>query len=157
MPGETTTIQVSRESAASLRSSYPTLTYEEIIQRLIANDLTFLDTRILEFTKLIKPGYQDEQQRQPGVKGLITGVLMHFPAGCLGLVEVRVVRQSYKGGEAPVVPSLEDSFIALDDINFRATSLAIPVEARDIIRVEWRNYDGGFAHTVPVFVFVSKV
>ena len=154
---EMTTIQVSKESAATMRQTYPNLTYEEIVRRLIAQDLVDLDTRIIEFTKLIKPGYQDEQVRQPGTKGLITAVVMHFPTGTCGLVEVRVIKQSHKGGQEYLVPSIEGAFIALDDAPFVSGPLSIPVESRDTIRVEWYNYDGGFAHTVPVFVFVNKV
>lgn len=150
-------MQLSRESAASLRSIYPNLTYDEIVQRLVSRDLLTPDTRVLSFTKLTKPGYKDEQSRQPGNKGLVTAVLMHFPAGTSGLVEVRVVKQSTKGGQDYIVPSLEDSYIALDDTEFVAAPLSILVEPRDTIRVEWYNYDGGFAHTVPVFVLVSKV
>ena len=154
---DVTTIQLSRESAASLRAAHPNLTYDEIIQRLVSQDLVTPDTRVLSFSKLIKPGYQDEQARQPGTKGLVVAVLMHFPAGASGLVEIRVVKQSHGGGKDYIVPSLEDSFIALDDTEFVAAPLSIPVESRDTIRTEWYNYDGGFAHTVPVFVLVSKV
>ena len=157
MAETTTTIQVSRESAASLRSIYPNLTYDEIVQRLVSQDLVTPDTRVLEFSKLIKPSYQDEQKRQPGYKGLITAILMHFPTGTCGLVEVRVVKRSHGGGQEYLAPSLEDSFIALDDTEFTSGPLSIPVESRDTIRVEWYNYDGGFAHTVPVFVLVNKV
>ena len=153
---ENTTIQVSRSRALALRETFPNLTYDEIIQRLLGQDTFTPDTRVLEFTKLIKPGYQDEQIRQPGVNGLITGTLMHFPPGPSGLVEVRIVLQGSRGGNDPIFPSLEDAFVALDDSDLAVTGLAIPVQSRDNIRVEWYNYDGGFAHTVPVFVLVSR-
>lgn len=148
-----TTIQVEQETADMLKTSFEGMTYDAAIRRLLAGfDSANAGTEILTFRKTILAAQSDEQDRRVGVKGIIIAAFMHFPPGTNGLVEVRIVL----GGTDAIVPSQENTFIALDDETFPATGLSIPVSPGSIVRVEWFNYDGAFAHTVPVEVIVMK-
>lgn len=167
-----TTIQVSREVAELLRKILPGKTYDEALRTVLSiqgsenvlsrrsesagAEVQTKDTRVLDFVLKINPATKNELVARPNVGGLITAVAIFFPAGASGLVEVQITKISDKAREK-IIPSREDSVIALDDELFFAQGLSIPIEDRDQIRVEWFNYDGGFAHTVPVYIFVTKV
>lgn len=156
---DNTTIQVSRDTADSMRRLFPGLTYEEIIRKFAtgqALDLTSqLDSHTIPFRKTINEATWDEEKRRAGVLGVIIAAYIHFPAGPCGLVEVRIVLEA-KGGERPIVPSIENTYIALEDETYPSTGLSIPVEPNDIIRTEWYNYDGKEPHTVPAEVVIMK-
>lgn len=155
----TTTIQVSRNTAESLKRLFPGYTYDEILKKVASGQavdlLSQLDNYIVPFKKTINPATWDEENRRVGLHGVITSALMHFPAGPIGLVEARIMLNS-KGHDRPIVPTLEDSYIALEDETYEATGLCIPVAPGDVIRTEWYNYDGKEPHTVPVEVTILK-
>lgn len=155
----TTTVQVDQSTAEALKQLYPGLTYDEAIRRLMAG-FPFsprADTYILDFILSINPATWNSQRRQAGINGVITGAFIYFPAGPSGLVEVRVQVEYRGGGRKNILPTRDDSFIALDNTPFFSSGLSIPVAANDAVVTDWYNYDGGFAHTIPVFIFVTRV
>lgn len=108
---------------------------------------------VIPFQKTVATAYQDEQDRQVPFHGVVQDVIMAFPAGCQQLVEVRLVYYPQGGSKSFIVPTIEDSFIALDDF----TMLFQPrflVEFPGNLRVEWWNYDSLNTHCVPVVALV---
>jgi len=109
---------------------------------------------IIPFQKTISTAYQDEQERMVPYNGIIENVIMGFPAGCHQLVEVDLLYLPTGGGKKYIIPTIEDTYIALDDFTvlFRP---GYPIKAPGNLRVEWWNYDSLNAHTVPVIVTIS--
>ena len=122
-----------------------------IMQELVPE--TIGKSAVVPFQKTIATSYQDEQERMVPFDGIIRDVLIAFPAGCQQLVEVRLMYLPRGGGRKYIVPTIEDSFIALDDF----TALfqpRFPIKAPGNLRVEWWNYDSLNVHTVPVIATV---
>ena len=109
---------------------------------------------IIPFQKTVAVAYQDDQDRQVPFSGIIRDVIMGFPAGCQQYVEVRLVYYPQGGSKKYIVPTLEDSFIALDDFTVLFQP-RLSVKAPGNLRVEWWNYDSLNVHTVPVVVTVT--
>jgi len=152
-----TTIQVSRQTADIIRRLFPGFTYDQAIQILAVSSADEAKvTRILPFSVTANPLTRVEQTRNPGVDGKIISAHLHFPSGPSGLVDVRIMLNS-SAGDTPVVPSIDDAFIALNDATLDVFDLNIKVGTADKIRVEWYNYDSGFSHTIPVEVIVERV
>jgi len=109
---------------------------------------------IIPFQKTISTAYQDGQERMVPFNGIIENVIMGFPAGCHQLVEVDLLYLPKGGGKKYIIPTIEDTYIALDDFTvlFRP---GYPIKAPGNLRVEWWNYDSLNAHTVPVIVTIS--
>jgi hypothetical protein len=156
-----TTIQVSRETADLLKQLFPSFTFDQSIKAVTAlavdsGATSAHNTRTLPFRVPANPLTVVEQQRIGGVDGKIIGVIMHFPEGCAGLVEARVMLESDSLGEIPVFPSIDETFIALNAETTDQEDLDIKILKTEKIRVEWWNYDGANVHTVPVEVLVEK-
>lgn len=82
--------------------------------------------------------------------GKMSRVSMHFPPGPQFLVDVRIgIRPQGSTGVLWVVPSEDDTFIADDDA-LKVFDTDAGVRPGDIVRVEWKNFDGGNAHQIPV-------
>ena len=66
MTTPTTTIQVSRDIAETIKRTYPSLSYDDVLRRLLAGTLSHLgtDTSILDFRKTINPATQNEEIRR---------------------------------------------------------------------------------------------
>jgi len=122
-----------------------------IMQELVPE--TIGKSAVVTFQKTVATSYQDEQERMVPFDGIIRDVLIAFPSGCQQLVEVRLMYLPRGGGRKYIVPTIEDSFIALDDF----TALfqpRFPIKAPGNLRVEWWNYDSLNTHSVPVIVTV---
>ena len=109
---------------------------------------------IISFQKTVAVAYQDEQERMVPFSGIIENVIMGFPAGCHQLVEVDLLYLPAGGGRKRIIPTIENTFIALDDFTvlFRP---GYPLKAPGNLRVEWWNYDSLNTHNVPVIVTIS--
>lgn len=103
----------------------------------------------IPFKKTVPAKTQDELDRNVVRDSIVDSVLMLFPAGCHNLVEVSLVYHPQKGKKQYVVPSVENSFIALDDVPalFHPNT---PLKAPGNLRVEWWNYDTLNSHEVVV-------
>lgn len=104
---------------------------------------------VIPFKKTVPAETQDELERNVLRDSIVDSVLMLFPAGCHNLVEVNLRYIPEKGKSIDVCPSVEDSFIALDDVAalFHPNT---PVKAPGNLRVEWWNYDTLNSHEVVV-------
>ena len=111
-------------------------------------------SQIIPFQKSIATAYQDEQDRQVRIDGIIREVIMAFPAGCHQLVKVRLIYFPSGGSRIFVAPTIDDSFIFLDDFT-AVFSPRYPVKAPGNLRVEWWNYDSLNVHSVPVIVLLT--
>ena len=109
---------------------------------------------VISFQKTVAVAYQDEQDRMVPFNGIIESVIMGFPAGCHQLLEANLLYLPAGGGRKSIVPTIEDTFIALDDFTvlFRPS---YPIRAPGNLRVEWWNYDSLNVHTVPVIITIS--
>lgn len=154
-----TTIQVGQDTARRLKEAFlPGTTYDAAIQALLGEKVAMEKkleevvqfTHTLSFKKPIAALQEDSQEQRVPFDGLITDVIMDFPSGTEFLVEVRLL---YMDGKTKyfVIPSVDDSFIALDDANphFKVN---YPTKANSRLKVEWYNYDGLNSHTIPVIV-----
>jgi len=123
-----------------------------LLQELVPG--TIGTSAVIPFQKTVATAYQDEQERLIPFNGIIGDVIMGFPAGCQQLVEVRLLYLPTGGGKKYIIPTIEDTYIALDDFTvlFRP---GYPVKAPGNLRVEWWNYDSLNPHTVPVIVTIS--
>lgn len=103
----------------------------------------------LPFKKSVPAETQDELDRNVIRDSIVDAVLMLFPAGCHNLVEVNLVYHPVKGSKQYIIPSVEDSSIALDDVAalFHPNT---PIKAPGKLRVEWWNYDTLNSHEVVV-------
>lgn len=110
---------------------------------------------IIPFLKNIPAATQDEQTRQVPFNGTVVTVDMAFPKGPHHLVEVALKYKAAAGGSIPLVPHIEDTFIALDDqkITFEPN---IKIAAPGHLVVEWWNYDSLHSHGVPVIVTMKR-
>jgi len=106
-------------------------------------------SQIIPFQKTIATSYQDEQDRDIRFTGTVRDVIMAFPAGCQQLVEVRMIYFPAGGGGSYIIPTVDDTFIALDDFTVVFQPRYI-VAAPGRLRVEWWNYDSLNTHSVPV-------
>ena len=109
---------------------------------------------IISFTKSVAAATQDELDRQVPFTGVVSSVLIAFPAGCHQLVEVRLRYLPQGGSSYYIVPTLEDSFIALDDVTVVFTPRML-VKAPGLLKVEWFNYDSLNDHSVSVIAVLS--
>lgn len=153
---QTTTIQLSRTLAESLRRKFPDGTYDQAITRLMATSPQDVErhTDLLQYSETVAILGRASQDRRTPFKGHVVAVYFHFPPGPSNLVDVRVTLER-RGRFQQIVPRERDTYVALDDIMFPIESLRIPVEPQQAIQVEWFNHDGAFAHTIPVSIVVS--
>lgn len=112
-------------------------------------------SRTLSFAKTVAPLTQDEEEQQALLNGEITEVVMAFPSGPQQTVDVRVIYIANKKPVEFVVPSREDSFIALDNATPHY-KISHPVTREGRIRVEWWNHASANSYEVPVQVTVEE-
>jgi len=100
----------------------------------------------INFRQTVQPGQGIRVVQSWHIEGKITQVMFHFPPGCNGLVEMRLLKD-----EKPFYPV--QGFLALDD--------ATPVYyvnaeyyAKEPLTVEILNHDGFNAHTPTITVVI---
>ncbi len=143
----TTTIQVEQETAERLRQSFPGMTYDVAINKLISAPRK---SSSIPFTKTISTLEETSEEHRVPFNGTITEVTMYFPAGCEAAVDVRLLY--FEGKEKQfVVPAIDEKYIALDDTS---TSFIVnfPVKANGKLKVEFLNYDDTNQHIISVIV-----
>ena len=123
-----------------------------VMQDLVPESLG--KSEIIPFQKTVAVSRQEEQDRQIPFTGTVRDVIMAFPAGCHQLVEVRLVYLPKGGSYKYVVPTIDSSFVALDDFTVMFSPRFL-VKSPGNLRVEWWNYDSLNSHTVPVIVTLA--
>ena len=108
----------------------------------------------LPFKKTVAALVGDSQEFMIQQDGDISEVTMHFPPGCSGLVDVRVL---YMRGseESFVVPSVDGQYVALDSATPTYRNIGYPVKKNGRVRVEFENHDSLNPHTVSVQVVIT--
>lgn len=143
----TTTIQVEQETAERLRQSFPGMTYDVAINRLISAPRK---SSSIPFTKTTAVLEEDSEEHRVPFNGIITEVTMYFPKGCEAAIDVRLLY--FEGKEKQfVVPAIDEKYIALDN-SVTPFVVNFPVKANGRLKVEFLNYDDTNEHTVSVIV-----
>lgn len=152
-----TTIQIGQDCADRLKELSGGAPYDLAIRQLLSlREAKPGPYGLLSFAKTVAVITQDEEDRLIPFDGYLHTVFMNFPPGPNHLVDVRLL---YIRGQNTrfVVPSRDDSFIALDDSSPIFPNLNFPVEKDGRLRVEWWNYDSSNTHKIPVVVIMSAV
>ena len=106
---------------------------------------------ILNFRKTV-PSLTYEKVEHPIIyRGKITKVSMHFPPGCNSLVEARLIFIDSEGEIHYIVPSIPDSYIALDDVT-QPFEVDFEITGRGTLRAEFQNHDNTWEHTISIIV-----
>lgn len=85
-------------------------------------------------------------------KGVIYRAWLTFPAGCAGLVKVRIFHQGH-----PFLPVEKDAYIQGDAYTFEYPVFFEILESPELISVEAWNEDATYDHTIDVqFLIVPK-
>ena len=142
---EITTVQVKKSTAEMLKRVGGT--YDEAIRKAVELPQV---SRVLVFKKTVTKLESDYEDNRVPFGGIVTRVIMQFPAGCNYLMDVRLLYR-VDDREYYILPSVEGQFISLDDAA-PPFIISFPVNAGKTLRVEWYNYDDTYPHTVPVIV-----
>lgn len=102
------------------------------------------ESEALNFRQDLSPLQGIRETQTVLTDGKITQIVMHFPSGCNGLVNVKVLR-----GSSPILP--RDGFIALDNTTEKF-DLDIKVRRSETITVVYENTDGTYSHKISVIV-----
>ena len=135
--------------AAAAPGAPPTLI--SLIQQTVPE--TIGRSAVIPFKLTIAAATWDKQDRMVPFTGTIRDVVIAFPAGTQQLVEVRLWYFPSEGSPQLVVPTIDDTFIALDDVTIPFQP-RLPIRSPGYLRVEWWNYDSLNSHTVPVIATV---
>lgn len=114
-----------------------------------------MNTAVITFIHETPALNQARDQRRAPFAGRITQATFDFPSGTNGLVEVRLLWTQGKLQEQ-VIPKQDGTFIAGDGSPIVLSGLTIPVDKSGEIMAEWNNYDGAFAHKVPVTLTLEE-
>ncbi len=88
-------------------------------------------------------------------KGLLTGITVHWPAGCNALVEVGAgIEERYIGRIFPVGLTGTEPRIALDDAT-KTWPLNVWIDHGDQFWIEIYNYDNTNPHTISVILDIE--
>ena len=112
-------------------------------------------TAVLSFNESINPATKRQEQRRAPFNGTLTEAHFIFPDGPSGLVEVRLLQTAGRSARQ-VLPTQDGSTFALNNQDLHLLDLDMPVVAGDSLIVERANYDGGFAHSIPVTLVVTE-
>lgn len=112
--------------------------------------------QILFFSMDVNPSTQKEMRKMVKFAGFVREVRIKFPAGCANLVSVRLMHEEKNDEDKQIIPTTDETYVALDDDEFKISGLHIPVSKGNSIRVEWWNYDNALTHTVPVTVVIGE-
>lgn len=82
-------------------------------------------------------------------KGVISNVWVTFPAGCAGLVKLRIYSEGH-----PFLPVNIDNYLRGDNITFQFPVMFEILEEPMLLTVEAWNEDETYAHTVDVLFLI---
>lgn len=112
---------------------------------------------MINFRRNVLAGTGVELRYQMKRKGWLTTGLMHFPAGCNSLVQVKVslIRRETPLVKEEIAP-IDELFIALDDTTFPFI-VDQKVTLNDEIVVEIANTDGANPHQISVIMTWASI
>jgi len=82
-------------------------------------------------------------------KGVISDVWITFPAGCAGLVKLRIYHEGH-----PFLPVNQDNYLRGDNYTFRFPVMFEILEEPMILTVEGWNEDATYNHTVDILFLI---
>ena len=82
-------------------------------------------------------------------KGVISDVWITFPAGCAGLVKMRIYHEGH-----PFLPVNQDNYLRGDNYTFRFPVMFEIIEEPMLLTVEAWNEDATYNHTVDVLFLI---
>jgi len=82
-------------------------------------------------------------------KGVISDVWITFPAGCAGLVKLRVYHEGH-----PFLPVNQDNYLRGDNYTFRFPVMFEILEEPMILTVEGWNEDATYNHTIDIMFLI---
>ena len=88
--------------------------------------------------------------------GIITTILMLFPAGASARVGVQTVYYPPEGNKEYLIPSVENAWVSLDSHVAVYDNLRFKVKSGGKIRVKLRN-EGDYAHYIQVDMLISRI
>jgi len=148
------TIPVRRETKEFLervKEAYGIKSYDELLKR--AFSVSKSETLDLSKTVPPKTGYVwYENYREVPFDGTINQIILSFPKGCKGLVEVRV---GVAGSQGLNWICPREGFIALEATT-QPFNVTYPVKKGDRVVAEIYNYDDTYEHTIGVTVVLTS-
>ena len=82
-------------------------------------------------------------------KGVISNVWITFPAGCAGLVKLRIYHEGH-----PFLPVNQDNYLRGDNYTFQFPVMFEIIEEPMLLTVEAWNEDATYAHTVDIMFLI---
>ena len=82
-------------------------------------------------------------------KGVISNVWVTFPAGCAGLVKLRIYSEGH-----PFLPVNQDNYIRGDNYTFQFPVMFEIMEEPMLLTVEGWNEDATYSHTVDILFLI---
>lgn len=82
-------------------------------------------------------------------KGVISNIWITFPAGCAGLVKMRIYHEGH-----PFVPVNQDNYIRGDNYTFEIPVMYEITEEPMILTVEAWNEDATYNHTIDILFLI---
>jgi len=82
-------------------------------------------------------------------KGVISNIWITFPAGCAGLVKMRIYHEGH-----PFVPVNQDNYIRGDNYTFQFPVMYEITEEPMILTVEAWNEDATYEHTIDILFLI---
>jgi len=87
----------------------------------------------------------------PLTDGVLTKIDVGFPAGCAGLVGIRVLRGSHQ-----LFPMVEDEWFVTDDYTIAFPIKQEVTEQPRLLRIEGYNSDDTYDHTITLRVSIER-
>lgn len=115
---------------------------------------TIMQTRTINFRETVPAATGVEIKKPCQISGHISKVIIFWPIGCIGLVQVAVVHLDKDGKTEGIIPSSSGTYLALDGAN-PVFNIHFPVEMGDHIMVIIRNADAVNPHTISVDIFLT--
>lgn len=106
-----------------------------------------MPSQILTFKQTAAALSEASEEHRVNNDGKVSQIVMHFPPGCSGLVDVRL---RYFQGTMPtnLFPSQDEQYIALDAATPNYSDINFTVKHGDTVKMEVKNYDGLNSHTI---------
>ena len=115
-------------------------------------------TRTVDFRETVDASTGVEAKKPCPIDGYVTAIIIHWPLGCSGLVQVAVVhlRGGVGGTQTGIVPTDSGIYLALEDTT-PIFNLYFPVKRGDYFMAVIRNTDNTFAHTISVDIVLNPI
>jgi len=107
----------------------------------------------ISFRREVPITSQDTWHEEVGEDGFLVRAIIHWPAGCNGLVAIRITQNGHQVVPKPPTPTSEgcQSWVALDSC-VESFHIGRECKATDEIAVHVDNHDAGWPHAPSVII-----